>query len=109
MITLEEVAARLDAVEARVAALGTNAEGQDRLNSRLFEMLTEVRDDVATLRRHAVATGRKIEELAATQDAMRGEMKVGFARVDADIAGLRRDLPSMIAETMREVLREQRG
>ena len=119
MITLEELASKLGTLEKRVDRLDSKAEEQDRLNVRLFEMMTEVRDDVATLRRHAVAAGRKLEEMDARIDKLDGRIGRLEARIDkldarmdkldANFTAFQRGLPAMIAETMREVLRENKG
>ncbi len=86
------VGAQIADLTRRVAALETEAQGQQRYNARLPGMLTELRDDVAILRSHAVGLGQRFDALEA--------------KVTAEIGGLRRDLPGIIAETMREVLRE---
>jgi predicted nucleic acid-binding Zn-ribbon protein len=94
-----DVAAQIADLTRRVAALEAEAQGQQRYSPRILGMLTELRDDVAILRSHAVGLGQRFDAL---------EAKVGSleAEVSAEIGGLRRDLPGMIAETMREVLRE---
>jgi len=126
MITLEELASKLGTLEKRVDRLDSKAEEQDRLNVRLFEMMTEVRDDVATLRRHAVAAGRKLEEMDARIDKLDGRigrlearmdkldarmdrLESRMDKLDANFTAFQRGLPAMIAETMREVLRENKG
>ncbi len=107
----------------RVTALEKAANGQERHNARVTELLTELKEDVALLRRHAISTGQKVEEMDARLGAVEvrlaaveaglegvradiGGLRADIGRVQADIAGLRRDLPGIIAETMREVLRE---
>ncbi len=100
----------------RVSALEKAANGQERHNARVTELLTELKEDVALLRRHAISTGQKVEEMDVRLGAVEARMgalearmeklEAGLEGVRADIAGLRRDLPGIIAETMREVLRE---
>lgn len=90
--------ADIQELERRVTALENEMQGQNRLNTRTFEMLAEVRDDVAVLRRHAVATGRKVDELDART-----------THIDTQLTELRRELPSMMADVMREVLKEAKG
>jgi len=133
MITLEELASKLGTLEKRVDRLDSKAEEQDRLNVRLFEMMTEVRDDVATLRRHAVAAGRKLEEMDARIDKLDGRigrlearidkldarldkldarmdrLEARMDKLDTNFTAFQHGLPAMIAETMREVLRENKG
>ena len=106
----------MPAFDRRVTALETAAKGQQRHNARVTELLTELKEDVALLRRRAISTGQKVEEMDARMGALEARMEklegrmdkleIGLEGVRADIAGLRRDLPGMIAETMREVLRE---
>jgi len=87
-----DVAAQIADLTRRVAALEAEAQGQQRYNARILGMLTELRDDVAILRSHAVGLGQRFDALEA--------------KVAVEISGLRRDLPGIIAQTMREVLRE---
>ena len=72
-----------------------------------------MRDDVAMLRSHAVGLGQRFDALEAKFGSLEAkvgslEAKVGSleAKSPAEIGGLRRDLPGIVAETMREVLRE---
>jgi chromosome segregation ATPase len=125
-----DVEAQIADLHLRVSALEKTAKGQDRHNARVTEILTELKEDVALLRRHAISTGQKVEEMDARLGAVEarlgavearldkietrldkvetrlGKVEAGLEGVRTDIAGLRRDLPGIIAETMREVLRE---
>ena len=111
-----DVEAQIADLTCRVSALEKTAKGQDRHNARVTEILTELKEDVALLRRHAISTGQKVEDIDARLGAVEtrlgavearlGAVEAGLEGVRADIAGLRRDLPGIIAETMREVLRE---
>ncbi len=111
-----DVEAKIADLTRRVSVLETAAKGQERHNVRVTELLTELKEDVALLRRHAISTGQKVEEMDSRLGAVElrlGAVEAGLegVRADigglkADIAGLRRDLPGIIAETMREVLRE---
>ncbi len=118
-----DVEVQIADLDRRVSVLETAAKGQERHNARVTELLTELKEDVALLRRHAISTGQKVEEMDSRLGAVEtrlgavetrlGKVEAGLegVRADigglkADIAGLRRDLPGMIAETMREVLRE---
>jgi hypothetical protein len=87
-----DVEAQIAGLTRRVAALETEAQGRQRYNAPILGMLTELRDGVAIPRSHAVGLGQRFDALEA--------------KVTAEIGGLRRDLPAIIAETMREVLRE---
>ncbi len=100
-----DVEAQIADLDRRVSALEKTAKGQERHNARVTELLTELKEDVALLRRHAISSGQKIEQLEARVAAV----ETGLEGVRADVKGLRADitaLPGFLAETMREVLRE---
>jgi chromosome segregation ATPase len=128
-----DVETQIADLDRRVSTLEKTAKGQDRHNSRVTELLTELKEDAALLRRHAISTGQKVEDIDSRLSAVEarlgavetkmdkietrlGKVEAGLEGVRADIAGLRRDLadvpglrrdlPGIIAETMREVLRE---
>jgi hypothetical protein len=53
-----------------------------------------------------------IPEILANGAAMRQEIAQHgerLSRLEGDVAGLRRDMPSIVAEAMREVLRRTKG
>ncbi len=106
-----DVAAQIADLTRRVAALEAEAQGQQRYNVRILGMLTELRDDVAILRSHAVGLGQRFDALEAkvgSLDAKVGSLDAKFdaleAKVSADISGLRRDLPGIVADAMRDAL-----
>ena len=115
-----DIEAQIASLTSRVSALEAEAQGQQRYNSRILGMLTELREDVAILRSHAVGLGQRFDVLEAkfaTLEAKFPTLEAKFsglegrfssleAKVSAEIGGLRRDLPGIIAESMREVLRE---
>ncbi len=111
-----DVEAQIADLNCRISALEKTAKGQERHNARVTGLLTELKEDVAFLRRHAISTGQKVEDIdsrlgavevrLSAVEARLEKVEAGLEGVRADIASLRRDLPGMIAETMREVLRE---
>ncbi len=108
-----DVEAQVASLTSRVSALEAEVQGQQRYNSRILGMIGELRDDVAIVRTHAVKLGQRFDVLEGKFSTMEGRfstMEGRFsaleAKVTAEIGGLRRDLPGIIAETMREVLRE---
>jgi chromosome segregation ATPase len=117
-VTLAELETRVLELERKVSELSTEAHGQQKLNVRLLGMMEELRDDVAIVRRHSVAVGRKIEELdgrVTSLEARLGKLEVRMEKLDArmerlekEFSDFRRELPGIIAETMREVLRDYR-
>ncbi len=115
-----DVEAQVANLTSRVSALEAEVQGQQRYNSRILGMIGELRDDVAILRRHAVGLGQRFDALEAKFTGLEAKfsgveakvtgLEAKFssleAKVTAEIGGLRRDLPGIMAETMREVLRE---
>jgi hypothetical protein len=91
MTTMEDLERRVSALET---AQKETAKTQTWMASTLGR-IASVQDQ------HTVA-------IAELQGDMR-EVKADMREVKADIKGLRDDLPSIIAETMREVLREHRN
>ena len=101
------IEAQIASLTSRVSALEAEVQGQQRYNC------AELREDVAIVRSHAVGLGQRFDALEAkfsTLEAKFPTLEVKFssleAKVSTEIGGLRRDLPGIIAETMREVLRE---
>jgi chaperonin cofactor prefoldin len=94
-------------LERRVSALEAQFKQQKNRDDRIMQILTELKEDSALLRRHAIASGQKIEDLDSRisaldsrVSALEGEMKA----MRSDIAAL----PGIIIDAMREVLREQK-
>jgi hypothetical protein len=69
---------------------------------RRVQALESAQTNTTQTQRWVVA---KLGGISALQD----EHTLRLERIEADIRNLRRDLPSIIAETMREVLREQKA
>ncbi|MGH6814115.1 MAG: hypothetical protein ACREC6_00260 [Hyphomicrobiaceae bacterium] len=85
-------------LEARVQVLEREVEGEKLVSRYILEQTRKNSDDLAALLgRMSRVEGR----LDSVETELRG--------VKQDIADLRRDLPAMIAQSLREVLREQRG
>lgn len=84
MTTIEELDRRVTALEA---AQKHTAETQEWMAGTLGRIAAVQDRHTATLADHT----QRLE------------------RIEADLNGLRRDLPSIIGETMREVLREQKS
>ena len=101
--TLEELERRVDVLEqSRPADLR-------RLAETTFKLLEDTRERLSRVEIRLEGVSTALAILTANQAEMRAEIKAGFARVDADIAGLRRDLPGIVADAMREVLRGSKG
>ena len=118
MATLAELEMRVGELERKVSELSVESQSQQKLKVRLVPMMEELRDDVATVRRHSVAVGRKIEELDGRMTSLEGRMEklearmekleTRMERLEKEFSDFRRELPGIIAETMCEVLREYR-
>lgn len=104
----------LEELEKRVAALeGSDPTSLRRAVARIGEILEETRLRVSAVERHLDDMRRHMFEATAEAARRHGllDAKIDSVRTElkGDIAGLRRDLPGIVAETMREVLKEQRG
>jgi chromosome segregation ATPase len=100
-----DVEAEIAELQRRVAVLEDEVKADRQFSVRMFGYIRELRDDVAVLRSHAMVMDGRVSRLEER-----------MARVESDIAALRaeftafrQELPGMIAETMREVLREYRA
>ena len=71
-----------------------------------FGFLTE---QVRGVHKDLLAFEARTEERFDGVDKKLREHDARFDRLDRDIKGLRTDMPKVVADTMREVLREQRG
>jgi len=69
---------------------------------RRVKALEAAQNDTTQTLRWVVA---KLGGISALQD----EHTLRLERIETDIRNLRRDLPAMMAQTMREVLREHKG
>ena len=93
-----DVETEIAELKRRVAELEGEAKGERQLSRRQFEQIREIRDDLAVLRSHAVTVEMRLDRI---------EARIG--RLESEFTAFRRELPALIAETMREVLREERG
>lgn len=77
-------------LERRVSAVEQEVEGEKLVTRHVLEQTRRNSDDLASIK--------------ARQNAHDAR----FDRLEAELRNLRRDLPGIVAETMREVLREER-
>jgi chromosome segregation ATPase len=92
-------------LERRVAALEA---AQNDTTQTLRWVVTKLAQMSALQTEHTL----RLERIESDVKALRSdtdELKADMREVKTDIKSLRRDLPAMMAETMREVLREQKG
>ena len=121
-----DVQAEILDLKRRVTALENEVQSNHDFSVKIFTYVREVRDDIALLREHAVATGKRVEHMDLRLDQLErrmdkldqrvGRMEQRLERVENDVAALRsefnvfrKELPGMIADTMREVLRDYRS
>lgn len=83
-------------LERRVAALEQEVEGEKLVTRHILEQTRRNGDDIAAMRTQLARMETRLTSVEADVQAMR-----------ADLRGLRSDLPKMIADTLREVLRER--
>ena len=112
-------------IKRRLTAVENEVKSEQQFSVRLFNYVREIRDDVAILRSHAMVTdgrtGRveeRMDRLEARMDRLEERMarlEQRLQRVEDDLGALRsefndfrREFPGMVAEAMREVLREHR-
>jgi chromosome segregation ATPase len=106
-------------VSRRLATLENEVKADRELSVRLFHYVREIRDDVTLVRSHAVVTDKRIERLEQRMEGVENslaavradvkDMRSDFNNSRAEFEAFRKQLPSLIAETMREVLRDYRG
>lgn len=106
-------------LKRRMTVLENEVEADRELPVRLFSYVREMRDDVAILRSHAVATGKHVEAIDTRLDRLEQRMdrvEQRLHKVESELTELRaefntfrKELPGMIAATMREVLRDYRN
>lgn len=80
----------------------------EELERRVIALETAQKHTAETQEWMAATLGR----IAAVQDGhtkMLSDHTQRLDRIEVDVQGLRNDLPTILAETMREVLREQRS
>jgi hypothetical protein len=86
----------VDLLTKRVSFLEQDVEGEKLVTRHILEQTRRNADDLAAIEGRL---GRIATQL--------GEFAVRFDRSDAELRALRRDLPGLIAETLRDLLRER--
>jgi hypothetical protein len=83
-------------LEKRVSALEQEVEGEKLVTRHILEQTRRNSDDLAIIKARLNAHDHRFDRLEAD-----------IRRIDDSLTGLRRDLPTIVAETMREVLKER--
>jgi chromosome segregation ATPase len=107
-----DVEAEIVELKRRMTTLENEVTANHDFSVKLFIHIRDMREDIALVRSHAVVTDKRLERL----EERMGRVEQRLERVESDLHGLRsefntfrKELPGMIAETMREVLREHRS
>jgi SMC interacting uncharacterized protein involved in chromosome segregation len=102
----------LKRVETRVEYVAQEVEGEKMLSRYILQQARRNGDDLAILKGRTERMEAKADKLEGKMDKLEGRVE----KIEAELRALRSDfntsqtkLPGMIAEVMREVLRESRG
>jgi chromosome segregation ATPase len=114
-----DVEAEIVELKRRMTTLENEVTANHDFSVKLFIHIRDMREDIALVRSHAVVTDKRLERLEermARLEHRTEKIDQRLERVESDLHGLRsefntfrKELPGMIAETMREVLREHRS
>ena len=114
-----DVEAEITELKRRMTVLENEVKADHEFSVKLFIYVREIRDDVALLRSHAVIADKRIERLEERMERLEttlaavrsevNELRADFNASRSEFAAFRKQLPEMIADTMREVLREHRS
>jgi len=91
-------------LERRVAAVEQEVEGEKLVTRHILEQTRRNADDLAAIKARLNAHDARFDRIEAHQLSHDAR----FDRIEAELRSLRRDLPNIVAETLREVLREER-
>jgi tetrahydromethanopterin S-methyltransferase subunit G len=89
----------------RVAVLESEVEGEKVVSRYILEQTRRNGDDLAALRTRMDRVEARLDRIEERLDRLEGEMR----QLRDELRLQQRNLPGMIAETLREVLREQHG
>jgi hypothetical protein len=95
-VTREEFEARVDVLEREV-------EGEKLVTRYIFEQTRRNGDDLAAIKERFDRVEEKVDALDRKIEAVHRK----FDALDRKVDGLVRDLPTIMADVMREVLRER--
>jgi hypothetical protein len=89
-------------LERRIAALGQEVEGEKFVSRYILEQTCRNGDDLAAMRSRL----DRIESRLDRHDVRFDRLEAELQSLRMELRGLHSDLPQIVAETMREVLRE---
>jgi tetrahydromethanopterin S-methyltransferase subunit G len=85
-------------LEVRVSAVEHEVDGEKLLSRYILNQARQNGDDLAALKARVDRIEEKVDHLGHR-----------MGRIETDLSSLRRELPAIIADAMREVLREGRS
>ncbi len=95
----------LKRVEDRVEAFAQEVDGEKLLSRYILKQARQNGDDLVAIKTRVERVEEKVEKLEQTVDRLGTELR----GLRSDFNSSQSKLPGMIAEVMREVLRESRG
>jgi chromosome segregation ATPase len=93
----------IEALERRVAALEQEVEGEKVVSRYILDQTRRNGDDLAAIRSRLDRIEARLDRHDARFDRLEAELQ----SLRMELRSLRSDLPQIVAETMREVLRER--
>ena len=95
--------ADVEALERRIAALEQEVEGEKVVSRYILEQTRRNGDDLAAMRSRLDRIESRLDRHDVRFDRLEAELQT----LRMELRSLRSDLPRIVAETMREVLRER--
>lgn len=91
-------------LEKRVSAVEQEVEGEKIVTRYILEQTRRNSDDLAAIKARLNAHDARFDDIQGQLRTHDGR----FDRLEAELRAFRRDLPGIVADTLREVLREER-
>jgi tetrahydromethanopterin S-methyltransferase subunit G len=92
-------------MEARVSVVEGEVEGEKLVSRYILEQTRRNGDDLAAVKSRLDRLEKRLDGVDGRLDGVEGRL----GRVEGEVRQLRQDLPAIVADTMREVLRERDG
>jgi septal ring factor EnvC (AmiA/AmiB activator) len=93
-----------DVTREEFQTLEQEVEGEKLVTRHILEQTRRNGDDLAAVKTRLDRVEEKVDRLDKKIDRIDGRL----GHVEAGLRGLRTDMPTIVADTMREVLREQK-
>lgn len=91
-------------LEKQVSAVEQEVEGEKIVTRYILEQTRRNSDDLAAIKARLNAHDARFDDIQGQLRTHDGR----FDRLEAELRAFRRDLPGIVADTLREVLREER-